>query len=89
MSFFFFSQNQRIGGQNKSCFGGSWFRWEGEEVGKVYRRVNMVQILCTHICTIFVNGKMIPIETIPGMGGREIKKNGRGGEFNYDIFEIL
>jgi hypothetical protein len=29
------------------------------------------------------NGKMRPVETIPGMGG--IKENVRGGEFNYDI----
>jgi hypothetical protein len=28
---------------------------------------------------------MRPVETIPGMGGRRIKKNGGGGEFNYDI----
>jgi hypothetical protein len=32
------------------------------------------------------NGKIIPVETIPGMGGEEIKENDRGGEFNYDIF---
>jgi hypothetical protein len=29
-----------------------------------YRRMNMVQILCTHVC----KWKMIPVETIPGMG---------------------
>jgi hypothetical protein len=29
------------------------------------------------------------VDTIPGMGGREIKKNDGGGEFNYDIFDIL
>jgi hypothetical protein len=37
----------------------------GEEVGKGGRRVNMVQILCN----MYVNGKMISVETIPGMGG--------------------
>jgi hypothetical protein len=31
-----------------------------------------------------VNGKMRPVETVPGMGGGEIKENGGGGEFNYD-----
>jgi hypothetical protein len=31
---------------------------------------------------MYVNGKMRPVETIPGMGGEE---NDRGGEFNYDI----
>jgi hypothetical protein len=36
------------------------------------------------------NGKMIPAETVPGMGGRRgMKKNGGGGEFKYDIFDIL
>jgi hypothetical protein len=28
---------------------------------------------------------MRPCETIPGMGGKGIKKNDGGGEFNYDI----
>jgi hypothetical protein len=28
---------------------------------------------------------MIPVETILGMGGGEIKENDRGLEFNYDI----
>jgi hypothetical protein len=31
---------------------------------------------------------VITFEAIPGMGG-EIKKNGGGGEFNYDIFDML
>jgi hypothetical protein len=39
-------------------------------------------------CITIVNGKMIPVETIPGMG-EWIKKNGRGGEFNCDIFDVL
>jgi hypothetical protein len=34
-----------------------------------------------------VNGKMQPVETIPGIEGRE-DNDGRG-EFNYDIFDIL
>jgi hypothetical protein len=38
---------------------------------------------------MYVNGKTRPVETIPGMGGRKIKENGGGGEFNYDIFDIL
>jgi hypothetical protein len=25
------------------------------------------------------------VETVPGMGGGEIKENDGGGEFNYDI----
>jgi hypothetical protein len=32
---------------------------------------------------------MIPVETIPGMGGGRIKENGGEGEFRYDIFDIL
>jgi hypothetical protein len=35
----------------------------------------------------YVNGKMKPIEIIPGTG--EKKENDGGGEFNYDIFNIL
>jgi hypothetical protein len=36
-----------------------------------------------------VNGKMRTVETVPGMGGKGIKKNGREVEFTYDIFDIL
>jgi hypothetical protein len=32
---------------------------------------------------------MRPVETIPGMGRREIKENDRGGKFKYDMFDIL
>jgi hypothetical protein len=38
---------------------------------------------------MFVNGKMRPVETIPGMGGEGIKKNAGGGKFKYDILDIL
>jgi hypothetical protein len=31
---------------------------------------------------MYVNGKMIPVETVLGMGEGEIKENGTGGEFN-------
>jgi hypothetical protein len=37
---------------------------------------------------MYVNGKMIPAETIPGMG-RGIKYSSGGGESKYDIFDIL
>jgi hypothetical protein len=33
---------------------------------------------------MYENGKMRPVETIPGMGGG-IKENDGRGEFNYDI----
>jgi hypothetical protein len=32
---------------------------------------------------------MRPVETIPGMGRGGIKETDRGGEFNYDISDIL
>jgi hypothetical protein len=32
-----------------------------------------------------VNGKMRPVETIPGMRAEGIGKNDGGGEFKYDI----
>jgi hypothetical protein len=32
--------------------------------------------------------KMIPVETIPGMGVGRIKENSGKGEFKYDIFKI-
>jgi hypothetical protein len=41
------------------------------------RRVNMVEM--------YENGKMRPVETIPGMERRDEENDG-GGEFNYDIF---
>jgi hypothetical protein len=37
---------------------------------------------------MYVNEKMTPVETIPGMK-EGIKENSGGGEFNYDIFGIL
>jgi hypothetical protein len=33
--------------------------------------------------------KMRPAETVPGIGGEGIKKIGGGGEFKYDIFDIM
>jgi hypothetical protein len=32
---------------------------------------------------------MIPVETVLGMGEGWIKENGGGGEFKYDVFDIL
>jgi hypothetical protein len=86
MSFFFLLQNQRTEGRNGSYLGvgGGWYQWEQEKVGKGYRRVNMVQILCTHVC----KWKNQTCETISGMG-RWIKENGVGYEFKYGIFGIL
>jgi hypothetical protein len=38
---------------------------------------------------MYVNTKMIPVETVPGIGGGERKDSSGGGEFKYDIFDIL
>jgi hypothetical protein len=35
----------------------------------------------------YVNEKMIPVETVSGIGA--IKENDGRGEFKYDIFDIL
>jgi hypothetical protein len=38
---------------------------------------------------MYVNGKMIHVETVPGMERRGIKENCGGCEFKDDIFDIL
>jgi hypothetical protein len=38
---------------------------------------------------MYVNAKMIPVQTIPGIGGGGIKESCGGGEFKYDIFDTL
>jgi hypothetical protein len=38
---------------------------------------------------MYVNGKMRPVETIPGIRRGGIKEIDRGGEFKYDMFDIL
>jgi hypothetical protein len=53
----------------------------GEDIRKGCGRVNMVEIFIL----MYVNGKMRPVETIPGMGGERIKENDERSEFNYDI----
>jgi hypothetical protein len=49
-------------------------------VGKGDRRMNMVQIMCTHVCK-FKNDTWHQ--------GRGIKNSCAGGEFKYDIVETL
>jgi hypothetical protein len=36
-----------------------------------------------------VNSKMIPVKTVPGLGGGEVKDSSGGGEFKYDILDTL
>jgi hypothetical protein len=38
---------------------------------------------------MYVNGKIIPVKTIPGTGGIGNKGECGGVEFKYDIFDIL
>jgi hypothetical protein len=47
--------------------------------------MNAVQ-KCVHM---YVNAKMIPVETVQGIGGGGIKESGGGGEFKYVIFHAL
>jgi hypothetical protein len=55
----------------------------GEDVRKGCRKLNVVE----YYVLMYENGKMGPVET--GMGGKRIKENNGGGEFNSDIFDIL
>jgi hypothetical protein len=36
---------------------------------------------------MYINAKMTPVETVPGIGG--MKESSGGIEFKYDIFDIL
>jgi hypothetical protein len=36
---------------------------------------------------MYVNAKMIPVETIPGIGGEGKKESNGKGKFKYDIFD--
>jgi hypothetical protein len=55
------------------------------QVNKGCRRANTVKY-CIHM---YENGKMRPVEAIPGMWAEGIKENDGEGEFNYDVFDIL
>jgi hypothetical protein len=44
-----------------------------------------ISIICNYVL-LYKNGKMRPVETIPGIGGGgRIKENDGGGKFSYDI----
>jgi hypothetical protein len=45
----------------------------------------MMQIMCTHVC----KWKNEICWNCSRNGGRGLKENGGGGEFNYDMFDIL
>jgi hypothetical protein len=38
---------------------------------------------------MYVNEKMRPVESVPGMGGGRIKENDERGEFKYNVFVIF
>jgi hypothetical protein len=38
---------------------------------------------------MYVNAKIIPVETVPGIGGEGMKESRGGGEFKYDTFDTL
>jgi hypothetical protein len=38
---------------------------------------------------MYVNAKMVPVETVPGIRGEGMKDNSRDGEFKYDIFDTV
>jgi hypothetical protein len=38
---------------------------------------------------MYLNGKMLPVETIPGMGREGDKEDCGKSDFKYDIFNIL
>jgi hypothetical protein len=38
---------------------------------------------------MYVNTKMIPVETVPGVRRGRINESSGGGEFKYDTFDTL
>jgi hypothetical protein len=37
------------GSKVKQILSGGWYQWDREDIRKKYRRVNMVEILCTRV----------------------------------------
>jgi hypothetical protein len=73
MSFYFLFQNGRTGGQNMFCLGGL----VPVERGRVWGKGVGVWIQWKYCVHMYVNGEMIPVETIPWMEG--IKENDEEG----------
>jgi hypothetical protein len=71
-NFFSFSKTEsRKAKQVLSGVGGVGISGREENIKKGYRRVNMVEIKCAHVC----KWKKIPVETIPGMTGAGTKES--------------
>jgi hypothetical protein len=85
MSFFFLLQNQRTRRQNRSCLqglvpvGGK----KGWRKGGTHGRVNVVQIVCSHVCKC----KTDTCWNCFRNGGRGIKENGGGG--NSSLIHLI
>jgi hypothetical protein len=64
----------------------NWRIREGDDIRKGCSRVNMVQILNTHVCKWENETCWNYSRTLEVLGGG-IKENDGGGEFKYDIFD--
>jgi hypothetical protein len=64
----------------EQALSGGWQQWGGEDIRKGCGRVSMVE----YYILMNKNGKLRPVETIPGMGGEGIKESDGGDEFNCD-----
>jgi hypothetical protein len=62
---------------------------QGERVGTSGSRGDSREKGCKKCVHMHLNAKMIPVETIPGIGRVEVKGSGRGGEFKYDTVDTL
>jgi hypothetical protein len=84
MSFFFF---HKIGEQEGEA-GPVWVvgtSGRDEDVGRGCRRMDIIQILCTHVCKWKIEGCWDYSRNV----GRGIMENDGRGEFKYDILDIL
>jgi hypothetical protein len=76
----FSNKSRELEGRTDPVWGG-WYQWEGKDEGTGCRRVNIVQILCIHVC----NGKRMRPAKYSSNVGEGVKENDGGGEFSYDI----
>jgi hypothetical protein len=84
MLFFFLLKSLRTEVWNRFCLESrGWHQQEGKDIRKGCRRVNVVE----YYALMYENGKMRPVETIPGMGGG-IREND-GGVNSTMTFDTL
>jgi hypothetical protein len=75
---FFKNRNRKV----KQVLSGGWYLWEKKEYKETVKEAKCsgnVMYSCMK------KGKMRPVETITGMGGRGIKENDGGSKFKYNI----